>query len=76
MACPSFSVSSSGSHPIRSASCARTACAASRTELPAEAAPNDPPEPAEGGSALSPSTVVTRSSGRPSASAAIWVRMA
>ena len=47
-----------------------------RIELPAEAAPNDPPEPAEGGSALSPSTVVTRSTGKPSASAAIWVRIA
>ena len=76
MACPSFSVISSASHPMRSASCARSACAASRTELPDEAAPKDPPEPDEGGRSLSPSTVVTRSTGKPSASAAIWVRIA
>ena len=74
MAVPSFRVRSSSSQPIRSASLPRTARAASITELPEDAAPREPPDPMEGGRSLSPRTVVTRSGGRPSISAAIWVR--
>ena len=42
---------------------------------PADAAPHEPPDPAAGGSLVSPSDSVIRSTGMPRISDAIWARM-
>ena len=57
------------------AKASRRALQASNKPDPALAAPHNPTEPGVAGKSLSPSSIFTLSSGRPSISAATWLSM-
>ncbi len=69
----SASSPSSGTLPLRPSICSRSAVIALTIAEPHEVVPIDPPASIANGSALSPMSTRTRSSGTSSASAATWV---
>ena len=70
---PSARLAWSGSIPAARASLTRRFWQASNSADPALPAPKEPPDPADCGKSVSPSSIRTLSIGSPSISAAIWV---